>query len=342
MEPLTQSLTLMERPRPEQLPETAQEWLFALPGAVAIWVEGRDARRTRAVTAMLHGNEPSGLHAVFRWLKSGAIPQTQLLIVIGAVAAARLTPVFSHRMMPGGRDLNRCFLTPGDHEEGRLAQAILEVLRRHRPEAVVDLHNNSGHNPAYGVSTRVDPERLGLVSLFARRFVVSNFGLGALMDALADELPIVTIESGRRLDPAADACAHAGLERYAAAEELPRLEAGASGVQVLDRAVRVQVRPGLSIGFGDHRQSFTDVTCAMDVDRHNFQELPAGTEVAWVGSGVDRPFEALDEHGRDVADRIFRRNGLAICTARELIPVMMTTDARIALADCLFYAVQRR
>lgn len=327
--------------RPEQVAAGLHEWLFSLPSSVAIWVPGTDRRRTRAVTALLHGNEPSGLAAAHRFLRSGQVPLTNLLIVVAAVEAAKLAPVFSHRFLPGRRDLNRCFLAPDADAEGRLAAAILRVLRRHSPEAVIDLHNNSGHNPAYGVGTRLDAERLGLTSLFAPRFVLSKLRLGTLADALQDELPMVTVECGRRLDPAADARGYAGLCRYVEAETLPRVTPGSAQMDVLHRAVRVRVQPGLRIGFGDHRESGTDVTCALDIDRHNFQTLPAGSHVAWISSYVERPFVATDEDGREVSEQLFVREGQAIQTARPLIPIMMTTDPTIALADCLFYAVER-
>jgi hypothetical protein len=331
----------LDGPPPEQVPPSLHEWLLSLPSSVAFHVPGKDRRRTRAVTALLHGNEPSGLAAIHGFLRSGHVPLTNLLMMLGAVEAAKLAPVFTHRLVPGRRDLNRCFLGPDDDVEGRLAAAMLRVLRRDSPEAVIDLHNNTGHNPAYGVGTRLDAERLGLTSLFAPRFVFSKLRLGALTEALQDELPIVTVECGRRLDPAADACAYAGLCRYVDVETLPRVTPGSGQVDVLHRAVRVRVQPGLRLGFGDHRESGTDVTCALDIDRHNFQTLPAGSHVAWVSAHVERPFVATDESGRDMSEQLFVHRDRAIQTARPFIPIMMTTDPTIALADCLFYAVER-
>lgn len=335
------SLLELEGVRPEDVAADVQDWLLSLPRSVAIWVPGRDRNRTRAVTALLHGNEPSGFVAVHRFLRSAQVPLTNLVIVVGAVEAAKLSPVFSHRQLPGRRDLNRCFFGPVHDEEGRTAAAILALVRRHSPEAVIDLHNNSGHNPAYAVATRLDPRRLGLASLFAPRFVFSKLRLGAVMDALEDELPIVTVECGRRLDPAADALAHEGLRRFAEAEALPQVRLESGQVEVLHRSVRVRVRPGLRIGFGDYRQSGTDITCALDIDRYNFQTLPSGSHVAWVSADLDLPFEAWDETGSDVSAQLFRREGRSIRTTRDVIPIMMTTDPEIALSDCLFYAVER-
>jgi hypothetical protein len=327
---------------PQGIPDDLHEWLFTLPDSAAIRLTGRDRQRTRVVTVLLHGNEPSGLAAVRRFLRSGQVPRTNVLIIVGAAGAAKLEPVFSHRFLPGRRDLNRCFFGPVNDDHGRLAAAILAAIRCESPEAAIDLHNNSGHNPAYAVSTRVDAARLGITSLFAPRFVLSRLRLGTLVDALEDELPIVTIECGRRLDSAADELAYAGLCRFVEADELPRVPVDSGRIETLYHPVRVRVRAGLRIGFGDHRESGTDVTCAPDIDRYNFETLPADSHVAWTSEGVEWPFEAWDEAGNEVSAGLFRRDGRSIRTTREIIPIMMTTNSAIAVSDCLFYAVERR
>src|SRR5262249_47450166 len=160
-------------------------------------------------------------------------PAVDTLFLIGAVAAARISPRYSHRMLPGGRDLNRCFCAPFSGAEGSIARALLDAVRAFAPEALVDLHNNSGHNPAYGLGTRLDPERLGMVSLFAERYVWSTLRLGSLMEAMADELPIVTVECGRAGEPSADEVARRGLARFLDVDLLPRLPIGDPGMQLL-------------------------------------------------------------------------------------------------------------
>lgn len=73
------------------------------------------------------------------------------------------------------------------------------------PEAVVDLHNNTGRNPEYGVGVLVNAARLGVTSIFASRYVHTSIPLGALMEAFGPEVAVVTIECGKVLDPVADA-----------------------------------------------------------------------------------------------------------------------------------------
>jgi hypothetical protein len=323
----------------DALPADADAFLDALPGACLIRRRGRGPGR-RAVVGMLHGCEPSGLRAIHALLVRSEPPAVDTLFVIGAVAAARTPPRYRHRMIPGGRDLNRCFAAPFAGAEGAIAAAFLEAVRAFSPDAVVDLHNNSGHNPAYGVATRVDAARLGIVSLFADRYVYATFRLGSLMEALADELPIVTIECGRAGDPAADEVARRGLVRFLDAAALPRLPVGGPGLQMLGGIIRVCLAASLTLAFDGRPHPEAHLTFDVDVDRHNFQPLAAGSALGWVRAGSPWPLSAHDADGREVSRDWFAVHDGAQVTRRPLMPIMMTTNPRIAVEDCLFYVVR--
>jgi hypothetical protein len=159
------------------------------------------------------------------------------------------------------------------------------------------------------------------------------------MEATAAIAPTVTIECGRAGDPAADANARVGLTRFLATTDLAALPVPA--LRILTHPLRVCVRPGVRLAFGDAPVAAADLTLARDVDRHNFEELAPGTAIGWVGAGSPWPLAA---HGRDGEDRsreLFAVRGGVLYARQPLTPIMMTTDARAAAADCLFYAVRR-
>ena len=169
---------------------------------------------------MLHGNEPSGVRAVHAWLRSGVAPATDAVFYIGSVEAALAAPPWSHRALPHARDANRCFAPPFGGLEGERARELIEWLEAERPDALVDLHNNSGRSPAYGVGAVADAAHLGLTSLFADRFMLSDLRLGTLTEASERFTTSIVVECGRAQDPVADAVALAGLERYLSVEDL--------------------------------------------------------------------------------------------------------------------------
>lgn len=318
---------------------TVDAWLDVLDGPTLFRIAGRDRSRTRIVSTLLHGNEPSGLRALHAILRDGAVrPAVDILCFIGAPEAARFAPRFSRRFLEGHRDLNRCFVPPWTGADGAIARDALALLRAAGAEAHVDVHNNTGHNPAYGVGMRADKPQIGLASLFADRYVHSRLRLGSIVEVLGEELPSVTIECGRAGDPAADRCARAGLERYMQVSELPY--DGADRVRLLVDAVRVTARAGVRIAFGAAPDRAADLTLTADIDRHNFSRVEAGTSIGWVGRDVAWPIEAIDEKGRDLSHAWFERNGDELVTTEALVPIMMTTHPEIARSDCLFYVVR--
>ena len=87
-------------PKTRDVGTTVEEFLTRLGGPTWIVLSGRDPLRTRAVTTLLHGNEPSGVRAIFQWLRSGTRPRVNLACFIGAVEAALAQPGFAYRHLP--------------------------------------------------------------------------------------------------------------------------------------------------------------------------------------------------------------------------------------------------
>jgi len=327
--------------RPERIPARVEDFLGLLGGPALISVKGRDTRRTRIVATLLHGNEPSGLRAVHAWLRTGHVPAVNTLIFVAAIRTALTPPGFAHRFLPGRDDLNRCWSPPFEARAGAFAHEVLRLLRESNAESLVDLHNNTGHNPSYGVGPVSGAAELNLVSFFAERFVHSPLQLGTLVEATRHDFPSVTVECGCSGDPVADASALAGLELYLAEECLEERQVGAKRMQVFVDPVRVNLRDGLELAFGDGPVAGADFTVARDLDRHNFERLAREVAIGWLGARGVWPVEALGREGRDLSRDFFDVRDGVLETRRSLIPIMMTSNRSNALADCLFYVVQR-
>jgi hypothetical protein len=327
--------------RPERIPARVEDFLGLLGCPTLISVPGRDPSRTRIIATLLHGNEPSGLRAVHSWLETGHEPAVNALIFVAATRTALTPPGFTHRFLPGRNDLNRCWFPPFDGRAGAFAREVLRLFRESNAESLVDLHNNTGHNPPYGVGPAAGAAELSLVSFFAERFVHSPLRLGTLVEATRDDFPSVTVECGCSGDPVADASALAGLEAYLAEERLERRRSRAKRIEVFVDPVRVYVRDGVELAFGDGPVAGADFTVAGDVDRHNFEHLEPGVTIGWLGASGVWPIEALGEKGHDLSRDLFDERDGVLETRQSLIPIMMTSDRSNALADCLFYVVRR-
>jgi len=263
-----------------------------------------------------------------------------VIFFIGAVETALTEPRFSHRALPGHRDGNRCWFSPWDTAQGRVAHQALDEILRAKPECLVDLHNNTGHNPAYGVAFRVGHAERSLVSLFADRIVHTPIELGTLVEATIPHFPSVTIECGRAGDPAADAAAWNGIQRYLDWDNIDFTRPFRT-LTLLETPIRVCVAPSVELAFGDSAVPGAALTISADIDRHNFERLEARSAIGWLASGADWPIEAIGIDGKECSRDLFDIESGIVRTRKDFIPIMMTTSRVIAKSDCLFYAVQR-
>lgn len=281
-------------PDADSVGNNVEAFLRLLDGPACFFLSGEDGGRTRALVTLLHGNEPSGVMALHRWLRSGQRPAVNVVCVVASVMAALEPPLFSHRMLPRARDLNRCFRPPFDDAQGVLAEEILEILRLHQPEAVVDLHNTSGSGPSFGVCTHMDRQHDALVSLFTQRLIVSNLGLGALMEISDDRVPTVTVEVGGRLDEQAHELAYEGMCRYFLAATV--LDQGDTdwGLELLRDPIRLELNDNVTLTYADQPNPSYDITLKTDIEHHNFGTVAGDTLLGWATGPERSLFSALD------------------------------------------------
>jgi hypothetical protein len=276
--------------------------------------------------------------ALHQYLRSGQVPARDTLCIIGAVEAARQGEgLFAKRMPDGRRDLNRCFLEPPEDIDGELAVAILNLLRDRQIEGLVDVHNNTGHNPAYGVLIGAEEHHLAMVELFAPRCVLNTLRLGTLVEAIDPEIPSVVIECGQSGTSEADAVAYRGICDFLGRPELP--DKPASSMQVFRNSMRILIANGHRPSFADERDPQSSLTLRDHIEQYNFKRVDPGTCLGWTDAD-HIPLKIIDAEHRDrVADFLELRDG-AICTRRPIVPIMMTARPEVALSDCLCYLVE--
>ncbi|WP_299183798.1 succinylglutamate desuccinylase/aspartoacylase family protein [uncultured Neptuniibacter sp.] len=329
-------------PTAAELKNTPEAFLREISEAVMIFIEGESTDRTRGLVTLLHGNEPSGLLALHKWLLRAEKPLCNLICFIPSVPAAILEPMFRNRVYPGQRDMNRCFFPPYDDLPGALAEEILELFEEYKPECILDIHNTSGHSPDFGVVTYESREHEALVSLFCDRMVVTDLRLGALMERSVRRCPVVTIECGGVDDAGSAAVAWNGLQKYFYQEDVMTLEHG-HHMDLYRHPVRLELKPKTVIAYADSYVIGTDITVPTTLDRCNFGTVERGQLIGWMGSRMGRDcLRAHDANGEDVFERFFELRGNQLMTAQPLKLFMITTRPDIAIGDCLLYAAEER
>ncbi|MBB3190642.1 succinylglutamate desuccinylase/aspartoacylase domain-containing protein [Halomonas cerina] len=318
-------------------------WLASLDGPTWIELSGIDDQRCRVITTLLHGNEPSGLLALHRWLAERPRPQTRLAVLVANVEAALASPVLTRRIAPAGRDLNRCFRPPWADASGVLAQAIARDIVARCPECVIDVHNTSGDGPAFAVATHRDPHVEALASHFCDRLIVTDFRLGSLMELpfthpFPPGCPVFTLECGGAMQPASVEVAIEAYRQLAEWQDVTGLEADPA-LEVLVHPLRVELAPGASLDYARTPQPGMDVTLWSRIDACNQGVTMPNVCLGWLGRRGLTTLQARDARGEDRIRQLLCERGGGLYPRHPLRLFMATTHVEIARSDCLFYAV---
>ena len=340
------------------IPSTPLAFLRQLNGLCIFDIQGHQTKRSRVMTTLIHGNEPSGFIVLHRWLKNHRKPEVNIRVIVCNTEAAQLLPEFSHRYLNEGQDLNRFFASTihdfGQSEEqsagkndksqtGSIdnsgiitrAERIKQEVAAVSPEAIIDLHNTSGLSPAFGVAINKNPQTLDLISLFTNKVILTGLRFGAIMEQ-DFAAPIVTIECGGAAQIQSHQLAYTGLSKFVGQANV--FDRRARQVDIHQHPCRVELLPDVSVAFGHNPLPTADVTLRADAEQLNNQLTPAGEFIGWYGGEGNLPLTAKNEQGQEQVKGMFSVQNGRILTQQSLQIFMATTDQSIATNDCLFYA----
>ncbi len=328
-------------PKPENVGDSALEFLKSLPGPTHIHLKGGDSSRCRAAVTLLHGNEPSGLFAIYELLKRGLKPVVDMHLFILNVDAAKQAPGFVYRMLPQHKDMNRCFKEPfGDSEPELIAKNLLTMIATLQPECVIDIHNTSGSSPPFGVTTFMDSRHDALVSLFTHRMIVTDLKLGALMELSETMMPTVTIECGGAQDLESNAMAAEGLSRYFLLNDVLSKPHGELSLEFFHNPMRLELIEGKDIAYGEHSLLEEGVTLLPSVENYNFGFVDPAIQLGFVAGELPALLTVLDNTGRERITDYFEIRDGGLYPLKKIKLFMVTCNPEIARKDCLFYLVE--
>ena len=328
-------------PQVHELGANVEEFLQRLEGPSHIHLYGQERDRCRVVVTLLHGNEPSGVKAIFESLQRQISPVVDVHIFIMNVKAALLAPGFCFRNVPGWRDLNRCFNDDLDDEPGRLARALLRAIRLLAPESVIDIHNTSGDGPAFAVTTHMDSRHDALVALFTSRVIVTDLRLGALMEISDVICPTVTIECGGAKSSAALQVAKQGLYLYFTCVDVLD-DPPAKALDFYFNPMRLELKDKVAgrLHYQNSPASDGALTLSPDIERFNFNVVTPSDRLGFLAPDLFRELTALTAKGHEMLHHFFTAKDGMLRVKTPLKLFMITSNADIARSDCLFYFVE--
>lgn len=292
------------------------------------------------ISVLLHGNETTGWEAVRTMLshyKEQALPRS-LYLYIGNVAAARE----NRRCLPDQPDYNRIWKMEGELPEHEMVRALFRELEGKELFAAVDAHNNTGKNPHYACVNKLERQFLHIARLFSRTVVYFIRPDTVLSMAMASRCPSVTIECG--LPGEAKGVSHVleFLEACLHLSEYPEHDVPPQDLDLFHTVATVKIAADARIGVAD---GAADFSLLPDMDKLNFNEIPAGSLFGWAkstqGETAALPLLAWDEQGREIGNRYFEIHNSEIITTTPVMPSMLSLDLDIIKQDCLCYLMER-
>ncbi len=323
---------------PDSLLELPASQLWQqLSGPTLFQIEGKRAQPL-FVSVLLHGNEVTGWQAVQRIMqrfRDERLPRS-LLLFVGNIAAAQANV----RTLPSQVDYNRTWPgTPHDTSaEALLMTDVFEFVHRQAPFASIDIHNNTGNNPHYSCTTRLESRYLQLARLFSRTVVYFQKPEGVQSAALARLCPSVTVECGRAGDTAALEHATEVLAAALAIAALPDHPIPEGDIDLMETVAILKVPSEASMSFDG---SQADFQFRSDLDHLNFSELKPGEILGRLGGRDAKRLDVVPAVPlAETAPLIDYQQG-NIRLARRAIPAMLCVDPAAVRLDCLGYLMHR-
>jgi hypothetical protein len=314
----------------------ARELHRLLDGPTLIHLPGRRTPEL-FVSLLLHGNEDTGLVALQEVLRghAGRVLPRAMSILIGNVSAARE----GLRRLDHQPDYNRVWPgteTHADTPEHAAMSEVRRIMAARGMFASIDIHNNSGLNPHYGVVDRLDPATLHLALLFSHTVVWFRGAAGSQTAAFSPLCPSVAVECGKPGNRSSEAQAARFIDGCLHMAEFPGHGVRAHDIDLYHTVATVKLPGDVTFGFGDSR---ADVSFDPQLDHMNFRELEADTPFGQTRHPA--PLDVRNEAGHDVGGTFFAVDNGILCLRRRAMPAMLTLDARAVRQDCLCYLMER-
>ena len=109
-------------------------------------------------------------------------------------------------------------------------------------------------------------------------------------------------------------------------------------IDVFHTVAQVKVNQDINFSFED---TDADLLLDKELERMNFTEIPAGTQLASVFNTTSLPVTAKDETGKIVTDDFFSIIDNTLQINKTTMPSMLTLDERVIKQDCLCYLMER-
>ncbi|MCK5477708.1 MAG: succinylglutamate desuccinylase/aspartoacylase family protein [Methylococcales bacterium] len=290
------------------------------------------------ISVLLHGNEPTGFLALQKLLikyQQQELPRSLSFFLGNTKAASQ-----GLRRLDNQPDYNRIW--PGtdflETVETQITQEIVDIMAKRNLFASIDIHNNTGLNPHYACINKLDHQFLQLANLFGRLVVYFTRPKGVQSGAFAKICPAVTLECGKPGQQYGVDHAFEYLNSCLHLSQLSSQPVPSQDIDIYHTVAQVKVNKNINFSFEDTQ---SELFLDKELERMNFTEIPAGTQLGSVFNTSNIPVTAKDETGEVVTEQFFSIVDNTLQIIKNTMPSMLTLDERVIKQDCLCYLMER-
>jgi succinylglutamate desuccinylase len=287
------------------------------------------------ISTLLHGNETTGFYAVQSLIKEyqdKSLPRS-VSIFIGNVEAAAV----GQRRLDSQPDYNRVW--PGTHHddcaETDMMKTVANIMRKKKPFASIDIHNNTGLNPHYACVNILNPHCMQLAGMFGSTVVYFTNPRGVQSAAFSDFCPSVVLECGQ--SGQADGITHSNRYLQAVLNTDKLSSEHPAHINLFHTVARVTVPETFSLGTDSH----SDIHLSRELENMNFEQLGKGSIFARLHPGSSAHLVVTNESSEDVTAEFFAIEDSRIVLKKNATLSMYTTNERAIRQDCLCYLMEQ-
>ncbi|MCG6939572.1 MAG: M14 family metallopeptidase [Gammaproteobacteria bacterium] len=289
------------------------------------------------ICTLLHGNETTGLYAIQRLLKKyrdKPLPRA-ISMFIGNIAAARE----NQRRLDDQDDYNRIWpgTTHSDSPEKDMMQIVTSIMRKKKPFASIDIHNNTGKNPHYACINILNPHGLVLASKFNNIAVYFTDPKGVQSSAFCEFCPAVVLECGQSSDRSGEDHALAYLETVLQLDDLS--SHNTKNLKLYHTIASVTLPVTVTMGNSTDDRS-CDIFLNEQLENRNFHQIEPGTEFAAVNSSKEKLIVVNSESHEDITKEYFERDQDKLLFKKPITLSMFTTCETAIRQDCICYLME--
>ena len=214
-----------------------------------------------------------------------------------------------------------------------MMQTVTNIMKKKKPFASIDIHNNTGKNPHYGCINTLNPHSLVLAAEFSDIAVYFTDPKGVQSSAFSDFCPAVVLECGQSSDRSGEDHALSYLEKILQIDKLS--SQNSDGLKLYHTIARVLIPKTVSIGDND-----SDLCLNHQLEDKNFHQIQPGTEFASIASNRKKPIMVCSESHEDITDEYMETTQDKILFKKPVTLSMFTSDERAIRQDCVCYLME--